>query len=237
MNSKSRKKENSNVNAVNSIDEAVKFDELLIEYSKKHAIEHPSYLSLANCWERIKNVEQGGKIFSSVFDIKLTFVLLNYDTVEIEKAYSNMKKSFDIALPIVSQPLENFFARADLHRSANSYIFRYRAIFDKLMGLIVLLHAPDNYKMFLEAPSRKNEFKKIALKLPSIFTEDSVNNLIKSITIFDDGYRTSEAHYSGRLRKYSFNFDDKSAEYFGKLQLDSWNYLIDVIRKIDTNIG
>jgi hypothetical protein len=38
MNSKQKKMKPQNVNAVNSVDEAMKFDELLIEYSKKHAI-------------------------------------------------------------------------------------------------------------------------------------------------------------------------------------------------------
>ena len=75
------------------------------------------------------------------------------------------------------------------------------------------------------------------LKHPHIFPEDCVNNLFKSITIFDDGYRTSEAHNAGTLWKYSFSFDSKGAEYFGKLQLDSWNYLMSILLSIDTNIG
>ena len=238
MSDKSEKKENLNINTVNSKEEARQFDELLNEYSKKSArIVHPPFLSLANCWERIQNVEQAGRIFTAVFDIKLTLVLLNYDAVEITTAYNIMKKGADEKQPIVGQPLDTFFARVDLHRSANAYILRYRAIFDKLMGLLVLMHSPDDYQRFLKAKSRRKEFKKIAYKHSRIFPAESIKNLFKSITIFDNGYRTSEAHHAGKLRKYSFSFDPKEAEYFGKLQLDSWNYLMAILRSIDANIG
>jgi len=238
MSSNDNQKENVNINAVNSIEEANKFDELLIEYSKKYSnIKHPSYLSLANCWERIQGHAQAGRLFTAVFDIKLTFVLLNYDAVEIASAYSIIKKDTAEKESIVGQSTDTFFARVNLHRSANAYILRYRAMFDKLMGLMVLMHSPEDYQTFLKAKSRRKEFKRIAYKHPHIFPPDSIENLFKSITIFDNGYRTSEAHHSGKLRKYSFSFDPKEAEYFGKLQLDSWNYLIDIIRSIDRNIG
>jgi hypothetical protein len=229
--------EHKNLKAINSIEEARKFDELLVEYSKKHAIEHPSYLSLENCWERIQKLDNAGQIFTSVFDIKLSLVLLNYDIVEISDSEFKTREGADGKVTIFNQPINSFFARVNLHRSANAYILRYRAVFDKLMGLMVLIYSPKNYKKFLCAASRKKEFKIIASNYPKIFPIESISNLFKSISMFDDFYRTPEAHYSGKLRKYTFSFDKNGSEYFGKLQIDSWNYLISVIREIDKNIG
>jgi hypothetical protein len=238
MSEKNKKIESLNLNAVSSREEAEKFDQLLVQYSKEFAkIEHPPFLSLANCWERIQKEEQAGRLFTSVFDIKLTLVLLNYDAVEISTSYNSMKKTSDAKLSIVNQPLNSFFARVDLHRSANAYILRYRAMFDKLMGLLILMHSPEDYNRFLKSRSGRKEFKKIVSNYPKIFPIESIDNLFKSITIFDNGYRTSEAHHAGKLRKYSFSFDPKETDYFGKLQLDSWNYLMEILRSIDKNIG
>lgn len=40
---------------------------------------------------------------------------------------------------------EEFFGKADLHRFHSSFVLRYRAIWDKLMGLLILLGPVNTY--------------------------------------------------------------------------------------------
>lgn len=79
-------------------------------------------------------------------------------------------------------------------------------MWDKLMGLIILIYAPGDYDAFSNAKSKKRTFTKIAQKHG--FAESGfLTNLNELLTRFDNTFRTSEAHGTGTLRKYSFSME------------------------------
>ncbi len=228
------------INAINNRDDAKKMDELLLQYSQKFSrMKHPDYLPLQKWWDKVQDNTEAGRIFSSVFDIKLSIVLLNYDTIEVSTAWHKVQKASAVdKTPILDQAIDIFYERVHLHRAANAYIIRYRALFDKLMGLMVLLHSADDYKDYIRAKSRKEKFTKIVAMHPNLFPKDSVDNLFTSLKMFDENYRTSEVHASGKLRKYTFSNNSDADRYFGFLTIDVWNFFIHSVRMIDAiNVG
>ena len=95
-----------------------------------------------------------------------------------------------------SEPLseeDGFCHRMAVLRANSDYIFRYRAIWDKIMGLFILLSAPDQFQKFLSANSRKKDFKKIATKSGRI-PAHVVDRILQVTQTFDDRHRTAEAH-------------------------------------------
>jgi hypothetical protein len=106
------------------------------------------------------------------------------------------------------------------------------------MGLMVLLHSPDDYKDYIRAQSRKEKLTKIVARHPNLFPKESVSNLFQSLKMFDENYRTSEVHAAGKLRKYTFSTNPDADRYFGFLTVDVWNYFIHSVRNIDAiNVG
>ena len=81
---------------------------------------------------------------------------------------------------------------------AIGFVLRYRALWDKIMGLLVVLLVPDRYEAFVKADSLKREFLKVVGPTLAL---DVVENSIAMVQEFDDDFRTAEAHGSGRLRK------------------------------------
>jgi hypothetical protein len=132
---------------------------------------------------------------------------------------------------ILDSDLE-FFARIDFHRVCSSFILRYRALWDKIMGFLVLTFIPQKYKDYENAKSRKRTFKKIVNTLIESDTEKHrvfnifAEEIIPILEGFDNVYRTPEAHGTGVLRKWSFSNlsfqDDPSFD----LILDYWNFLV-----------
>jgi hypothetical protein len=111
----------------------------------------------------------------------------------------------------------------DIHRFNTSFVLRYRALWDKVMGLLVLMDAPQYYDQFMKAGSRKKEFIKIA-KAQKICEEVFIDELVDLLTTFDNKFRTSEAHGAGVLRKYSFLMESMIDNPQGDL-VNYWNRL------------
>jgi hypothetical protein len=44
-----------------------------------------------------------------------------------------------------------FFGKMDIHRFNTAYVLRYRALWDKLMGLMILIFVPNEYDLFAGA--------------------------------------------------------------------------------------
>jgi hypothetical protein len=85
----------------------------------------------------------------------------------------------------------------------SSFVLRYRALWDKVLGLLVLLTAPRDYDRFASAKSRKKSFKRIVeTSVPAL---QPIVGLLVELQRFDDHFRTAEAHGSGTLRKWTFS--------------------------------
>lgn len=125
-------------------------------------------------------------------------------------------------LSLLASP-EKFFGKADLHRTNSSYVLRYRAIWDKIMGLVVLLLLPAQYDRFAGAKSRKRMFRQLAASMPLI-PPTLVDQIETTISRFDGQFRTPEAHGTGVIRKWNYLLE--ASEDNPQLQLfQFWNVL------------
>jgi hypothetical protein len=146
------------------------------------------------------------KAFYSYFDIVINIVLLYCD---LDDCMLIWNKNFSTKKPrdgSILDSIDIFSGKMNIHRFQSSFIFRYRATWDKIMGFLILLFSPGYYEIFLKAGSRKKSFK--AITENHLDKWQYLSKIVKiidgSLTRFDDKYRTPEAHYAGRLRKWSF---------------------------------
>ncbi len=95
----------------------------------------------------------------------------------------------------------------DIYRYNSSYVFRYRALWDKIMGLLILVFVPNEYASFFGSKKKLKAFKKIAIKIPEI-DESFITQVSKSLDEFSEKFRTPEVHGTGSLRKWAFLVED-----------------------------
>jgi len=117
----------------------------------------------------------------------------------------------------------------------SDYVLRYRAAWDKIMGLLILLYTPNNYETYYAGKSRKKMFSKYMPEFISDrLTTKYLSDLVQS---FDDDFRTPEAHGTGVLRKWvlepaiftKITIDDPN----NRLVVTYWNNLILVLSEIE----
>lgn len=188
---------------LNSREEVVRFEYLLDSYVKSKAHNALQHISLTKAYDQLQGHENGGRLFSALLDIQINFVLLYLDIIAVGSTWNSQFSKGKLEGGSVLDSEAKFFGKMDIHRFNTSYILRYRAIWDKIMGLIVLEHAPSDYDAFSKSKSKKKTFKKILDKCDQVSPEFiyGVNDLL---TNFDHTFRTAEAHGTGSLRKYSF---------------------------------
>jgi hypothetical protein len=191
---------------LNSREEVTRFEELLESYSTARAQFPLKHISLTNAYDQLQSREDGGRVFSALLDIQITFLLLHLDSHAVGATWNALFSKGKLEGGSVLDSPAKFFGKMDIHRFNTSYVLRYRAIWDKLMGLIILIYAPAEYDSFSNAKSKKRTFTKIAEKYTFAESQFLVN-LNDLLTRFDDTFRTSEAHGTGVLRKYSFTME------------------------------
>lgn len=216
---------------LSSRDEVIKFEELLHQYEIEQARVCLPHLPLIKAYNYSQTRIDGGKVFASFLDIKINFSMLwlEHQTMLTSRNKFTTKENLK-GFSILDSDLE-FFARIDFHRAGSSFILRYRALWDKIMGFLVLTFIPQKYKDYENANRRKKAFIKIVNtliesdpekhKVFNTFAEEIILNLEG----FDNVYRTPEAHGTGVLRKWSLSNlsfqDDPSFD----LILGYWNFL------------
>ncbi len=196
----------------------------------KTKMEKP-YINLLDIYDALKGYKNEQQLFTMFLDLKINLVLLDVDIAQSGGIWNGLFTKGKLEGGSVLDSKIKFFGKMEIHRYNTSYIFRYRAIWDKLMGILILLYLPDDYKSFTNSKSKKRAFKRIAKKSPN-FEDGFVDSLIDALTKFDNELRTPEAHKTGRLRKFSFTMnadhENPSFQLFGYA-----NMLLDIIRKID----
>lgn len=196
----------SNKFSLNSYEEVARFEELLERYSTARTQLSLKHISLTDAYNQLQQREDGGRIFSALLDIQINFLLLFLDSCAVSATWLNYFITGKLEGGSVLDSDEKFFGKMDIHRSNSSFVLRYRAIWDKLMGLMILIYAPSEYDSFSNAKSKKRTFMKIAKKHQ--FAEAQfITNLNNLLTRFDDTFRTPEAHGTGGLRMYSFTME------------------------------
>ena len=101
-------------------------------------------------------------------------------------------------------------------------VMRYRAFYDKFMGVLVLAFCPDEYDSFVKADSRKKEFGK---KMTDHLDPCEIKSLNASISHLDDTFRTPEDHQTGIMRKWVLS----SRDLFLDNEIDLLVYMNDIL--------
>ena len=189
--------------SLNSREEVIRFEELLESYSSTRAQIPLKHIPLLEAYDRLINEERGARLFTALLDIRINFVLLFLDIHAVGTTWNASFSKGRLEGGSVLETEDKFFGKMDIHRFNTSYVLRYRALWDKIMGLIVLAYAPSEYERFSSAKSRKKTFMKIA-DVHGFLGSETVSSLNALLTEFDEKFRTPEAHGTGSLRKYSF---------------------------------
>jgi hypothetical protein len=188
--------------AIQSRKEAEEFDSLLWKWQQERHGAPMRYMSLPAVWDVCQEDTEGGRLFAAAIDLRINLALLPGDLLVVADVLERDESGGRTPADSILEDPEHFFERMDLLHASLDYVLRLRAVWDKLMGLFVLLIAPAEYQRFTNSQSRKGEFRKIAEasgRIPRDFI-DYVDGLVLQ---FDNSYRTAEAHGSGRMRKFS----------------------------------
>jgi len=210
--------------------EVESFEKLLSQYVTQRAQFALSHISLTNVYDAFQEREDGGRLFTAILDIQINFMLLHCDSHSVGATWNKLFSKGKLEGGSVLDSPDKFFGKMDIHRFNTSYILRYRALWDKLMGFLVLLLAPTEYERFCKSKSKKNCFRKIAQGATHL-SDEFVSSLENMLLKFDNEFRTPEAHGTGVLRKYSFTM--QSMHQNPQIELVGyWNLVNDFISKI-----
>ena len=208
----------------------VAFQELLEGYSKTTFQAPLPHISLVDAYDYLQARADGGRVFTALLDLQINSLLVFADIHSMGATWNSLFSKGKLEGGSVLDSHIKFDGKMEIHRSNTSFVLRYRAIWDKIMGLMVLMHAPAQYENFMKAKSRKKEFIKIAMA-NGFADEVFLNNLGDLLTSFDNKFRTAEAHGSGVLRKYSFVMESleknpqiELVEYWNKVNQFLLNY-------------
>jgi hypothetical protein len=168
-------------------------------------------------------------MFAALVDLRISLALIEQHVLALGKSY-NASLPSDGAEPGSIDDAQSFLLRMNIHDHANAFVLRFRSIWDKIMGILVLRFEPSRYESFCSSKSKKASFRKIFAAHPFI-PEDFVRTAESIIQSFDDGLRTSEAHGTGTLRKTSFTWIDHQQSPPMAL-LGYWNFLNEIAHTI-----
>lgn len=229
----------SNHFKLENLKEVKQFEKNLSQYCEVNChFGYSPYLGLEDWYKYcIVQNEIGGKIFTSILDMKFHFIFLDFDMVKAIKSWERIFK--DRESVNIIEDYSSFEETIKILEHFSNYVLRYRAIWDKLMGLIVLLDVPEKSDSFRSSKSRKKSFRKLCNEFKGKIKVDG-ERLVKFLEDFDNEYRTPEAHGTGKMRKWildpskyrNFYFDNPSY----KLTTEYWNTLIYFIGDIEIRI-
>lgn len=205
--------------------EVVKFAELIQCYIEEKTQLPFHWIDLPRWYDKCMTMEEsGGRLFSAILDLKITFAFVFIDFYRTIPGFKtlNSKES-----PDVLTDANAFKEKMTLLHDNIDMAIRFRAFYDKFMGVLVQLVSPDKYKSYLKAKSRKEHFKKI---MCGYIDTDSLDSIFEAISCLDNGFRTAEVHQTGRMRKWVLGgrgcFVDNAVELGGFLnsilKLSDW---------------
>lgn len=178
-------------------DEVVRFSELLDYYVHDEAQLPFHGIDLLRWYDYCMKIGNGGgRLFSAILDLKITyaFVFVDFHRIVPGLKVVNQKDTPDV----LADPM-SFKEKMTLLHSNIDMVIRYRSFYDKFMGVLVLLLCPDKYRKFGSSGSRKSDFKKIMVDYIDFESLDSLYTIISSL---DNDFRTAEVHQTGRMRKW-----------------------------------
>ena len=216
---------------LNNEEEVKLFSERLDGFQKSMIVHSLPYIDLNVAFKNLQEYSEGGRLFTALLDLKLNFVMLNIDS---SKAGGTWNQYFSKGKFEGGSVLDNqmkFNGKAEMQYYHGNFIPRYRAIWDKIMGILILMFKSESYDKYRRARSRKKEFEKLCKNIPQI-PDEFAENIIKGIADFDHSFRTPEVHGTGTIRKWSFtmySLHETPLIEFGKY----WNWLLPILSEID----
>ena len=205
-----------------SVEEVEKFDTLFRNYVQLKTKIRMTHIDNVSFYTKCNETGQLG-LFYSLFDICINFNLIFIDLIE---------SGGIISIPQEANFLDSesiFYDRMKEHQHISSFILRYRAILDKIMSVLVRMYAEDKHANFSSAKSRKNKFLNLCVENNALssaiehITGGDIDEFKEVVTIFDNTYRTAEAHGEGVLRK---SFASRSFEESPRSDIIGfWEYL------------
>lgn len=199
--------------------EVVRFNELLENYVHDEIHIPFSAINLCAWFDKCMTLPKGGRLFTALFDLKITVAFLFIDSIKAAPNGNSINRKDDI--DILSNPVL-FKKKLNMLHENIDIVMRYRAFYDKFMGVLVLALCPDDYDSFVKADSRKKEFGK---KMVGHLDPSSIKSLIASISHLDDTFRTPEVHQTGRMRKWVLS----SRDLFLDKEFDLLGYMNDIL--------
>jgi len=215
---------------INTAEEVGDFEFGLNAYVKsKTGFDSLAHFSLVRVRQALLDDPDGGRLFAAIVDLRISLSLLEQHTIALSKLFNKSIPSEDEeTLGLDHQ--SSFLLRMEIHDHANAFVLRFRSIWDKIMGILVLRLQPDRYDSFCQSKSKKSSFRKIFPSHPVVPVTfvDAAEKIIQS---FDDRLRTPETHGTGTLRKVSFTWNELQGSPPMAL-LGYWNFLNEVVHTL-----
>jgi hypothetical protein len=213
-------------------EQAQKFQEYIQQYwSKNTGGAKLDWINIVTAFDKLTHKgDIGWRLFYMLLDIKINVVLLSVEDFQSSAVWNSCAKDASKDKNVLDE-FDFFNSRMDLHKHFANYIPKYRALFDKIMGFLMLLESETSYNAYCNAKSRKKVFIALAKKI-NFIDDDFAQELYDRLLHFDNLFRTSELHQSGKIRKWTFLMKPFQETPIIHLR-HSWNYLVGVLPQID----
>ncbi len=170
----------------------VKIQRSLEEYGKEHCDTESLPIDLSKAYDFLKDNDGKNRLWAALIDFLLAYLHL---------FRSFMRFSINWSDEVVGGQ-DTIQDRLDLHYDLSSFTIRYRAVWDKFMGVYLLLYAPNKYKDFWKANSKRKYF--LNFLRADLEKHELATYMEKVFNKFEKEFRTGEIHGSGKLRLWSF---------------------------------
>ena len=224
---------------ISNKEEAIQFEKQLHAIHDNH-IECPGKIEfgLGEIFEvchKFKK-EYGSRVFMAIIDFAISQTNCASeldDCIKVWNSYFSKGNEYHNHSQSTILGDEKFFeGKFYFQRYLNSFVFKYRAHWDKIMGLYFLIWKYDHYQNFIRAPKKKRMFLR-EFEGHKMVDQDIVNYVRNDLTLFDENFRTHEAHGTGKLRKFAFtNGLEESKSLLNDLVNDKYGGYVKLAPKI-----